>query len=114
MVAVNQRENIAKIIGSQAEEIVYQYCACDRDYFWPQLGLAENPKFRNRFNLQTYQLTPELLKNFCELTVANELEIAAGSTNFVTQHGSGLLKLFSRMAPLLSFSANSAVTRVLG
>ena len=114
MVAANQREKIAQIVSPQAEEIIYQYCACDRDYFWPQLGLAENPKFRNRFTLQTCQLEPQAVKDFCELTAANELEIAAGNTHFVTQHGSGLFKLFTNMASLLSPSANSAVTRVLG
>jgi len=39
MVAASQREKIAQIIGPQAEEIVYLYYACDRDYFWPQIGL---------------------------------------------------------------------------
>jgi hypothetical protein len=114
MVAANQREKIAQIIGPQAEEIVYQYCACDRDYFWPQLGIAKNPTFRNRFTLQTYPLKPQALKDFCELTVANELEIAMGGVDFVTQHGGGLLKLFTHMAPFLSPRANSAITRVLG
>ena len=114
MVAADQRERIAQIIGARAEEIVYQYCACDRDCFWPQLGLVENPQFRNRFNLQTYQLDPQLLKDFCELTVANELEIAMGNADFVTEHGSGLFKLFTNMWPLLSPKANSAVIRELG
>ena len=114
MVAADQREKIAQIIGPNAEEIVYQYCACDRDYYWPQLGLIEYPKFRNRFTLETYQLELQAVKDFCELTVANELEIAMGSVDFVTQHGRGLLKLFTRMAPLLSPSANRAATRVLG
>lgn len=114
MVAANQREKIARIIGPEAEEIVYQYCACDRDYFWPQLGLMEYPKFRNRFTLQTYPLERQAVKDFCELTLANELEIAMRSRDFITQHGSGLLKLFTNMAPFLSPSANSAVTRVLG
>ena len=114
MVSANQREKIAKTIGSQAEEIVYQYCACDRDYFWPQLGLVEYPKFRNRFTLQTYQLELQAAKDFCELTAANELEIAMGNADFITQYGSGLFKSFTNMASLLSPSANSAVTRVLG
>lgn len=114
MVAADQRNKIAEIIGPQAKEIVYQYCACDRDTFWPQLGLVANPQFRNRFNLQTYPLNPQLLKDFCELTVANELEIAMANADFVSKHGSGLFKLFSNMKPLLSPEANSAVIRVLG
>ncbi len=78
------------------------------------MGLVANPQFRNRFNLQTYLLNPQLLKKFCELTVANELEIAMANADFVSKHGSGLFKLFSNMKPLLSPEANSAVSRVLG
>lgn len=114
MVAPNHREKIAQIIGVQAEEIVYQYCACDRDTVWPQLGLINNPDFKNRFTQQTYRLNSELLNNFCELTVANELKIALGSTAFVEQHGKSLYRLFSNMRPLLSSRANAAVKRVLG
>lgn len=114
LVAPEQRKKIAQIVGAQAEEIVYQYCACDRDYFWPQLGLVAKPIFRNRFTQETYPLNSGLLKDFCELTVANELEIARASSDFIAKHGRGLLKLFTRMAPLLSSGANRAVTRVLG
>ena len=38
MISVEQRTKIANIIGPSAEEIVYQYCACDRTYFWPKTG----------------------------------------------------------------------------
>jgi hypothetical protein len=114
MVSTDQRSKIAEIIGIEAEEIVYQYCACDRDYFWPQLGLVDDPNFHNRFNDQTYQLSSCLLKNFCELTVANELEIAMNSPEFIAEHGHGLRKLFNNMGPLLSVYANKAVAAVHG
>lgn len=48
MISLDQRSKIAQIIGPDAETIVYEYCACDRDYTWPQLGLQETPYFRNR------------------------------------------------------------------
>jgi len=114
MVAPDQRTKIAQIIGPQAEEIVYQYCACDRDTVWPQLGPVSSPDFKNRFTQQTYTLSTALLKDFCELTAANELEIAKGNAQFIEQHGKGLLTLFTHMQPLLSTKANAAVKRVLG
>lgn len=114
MVAPNQRTKISQIIGPQAEEIVYQYCACDRDTVWPQLGPVSTPDFKNRFTQKTYKLSTELLKDFCELTVANELEIALGNTQFIELHGKGLLTLFTNMQPLLSAKANAEVKRVLG
>ena len=33
MVSVTQRKAIGEIIGTQAEELVYLYCACDRTFF---------------------------------------------------------------------------------
>ena len=114
MVAPDQRGKIAHIIGQQAEEIVYQYCACERGDVWPQLGLVNNPDFKNRFTLKIYQLHPALLKDLCELTAANELEIALGSSEFIELHGHDLFKLFTTMRPLLSSSANNAVKKILG
>ncbi|MBL4583363.1 MAG: hypothetical protein JKX83_01985 [Pseudomonadales bacterium] len=38
LVSIDQRNKISNIIGKAAEEIVYLYCACDRDYFWPQFS----------------------------------------------------------------------------
>ena len=41
LVSTFQREKITTIIGKEAEAIVYLYCACDRDYFWPQFGVSK-------------------------------------------------------------------------
>ena len=34
LVSTDQRSKIAAVIGEPAEEIVYQYCACDRKAFF--------------------------------------------------------------------------------
>lgn len=112
MVSVEQRGKIAKIIGRSAEEIVYQYCACDRTYFWPKLGLEDNPDFRNRFNGEIYKLDTQMLKDFCELTVANELEIESKQLGLIT-FGGELHKLFLAMRPLLSPAANNSVINMI-
>lgn len=113
LVSTAQRNEIAKIIGADAEELVYQYCACDREHFFSKIGIDKNPEFRNRFTGDSYLLPTELLRHFCELTAANEVEIAMDNPSFVNEHGTGLNKLFSNMAPYLSQEAQAKVESVL-
>lgn len=113
VVQLSRRNEIASIIGQSAEAIVYLYCACDRNVVFSDFNAAEPVKFRNRFTLSEFSLTKEQAMNFCELTVANELELVLASDEFKTKHGSGLFDLFSKMAPLLSEVANRSVNDVL-
>ena len=46
------------------------------------------------------------LREFCELTAANELQIAAGEPGFREQHRAVFTSLFSRMRPYLSAPGN--------
>ncbi|NMP31145.1 hypothetical protein HII17_06175 [Thalassotalea sp. M1531] len=111
---LSQRNEIAKLIGKAAEEIVYLYCSCDRDFVFSGFEPRAAIKFRDRFTKKEFELTHEQAQQFCELTVANELELAIDSTEFLREHGQGLYNLFTKMKPLLSKPANEAVTRVLG
>lgn len=112
--SLTQRKAIADIIGSSSEEIVYQYCACDRDDFFSRFGKEANPLFRNRYTAESYYLGDDLLKNFCELTAANEIDIAMNNNTFVAKHGQDLAELFSRMAIYLSTPAKKTIKSVLG
>ncbi len=113
MVSIKRRNEVADIIGKSAEEIVYQYCACDRKHFFANVG-DDEPKFINRFSKESYYLTLEMLKDFCELTAANEIEIAIDNPAFLAEHGSGLLSIFSKMSPYLSLKAQAKVMEVFG
>lgn len=112
LVSVQQRGEIAKIIGEKSEELVYQYCACDRDDFFSKVGVEKNPEFLNRFTGQRYYLSEDLLKQFCELTAANETEIAMGNAGFMRKYGEELRVLFQNMQPYLSFSSWAKVVDV--
>ena len=110
----NDRNQAKAILGERVEKIVYTYCACDRDFFWPQIGVNQNPIFLNRFNGERYLLTSEELGEFCELTVANELEIARNSDEFIKKYGLLLSELFDRMKPYISLRANKFKAEVFG
>jgi hypothetical protein len=49
------------------------------------------------------------LRQFCELTCANEVEIASKDANFIDQHGAQLGAIFGRWSALISASASRAV-----
>jgi hypothetical protein len=53
-----------------------------------------------------------LLKQLCELTAANEIEIAINNPDFVAQHGAVLVDLFNRMQTFLSSSAQRKIRHV--
>ena len=114
LIDIKFREKIKALIGEQAEQIVYTYCACNRDFFWPQIGIKNNPMFEDRFTGNKYYLSLNELKLFCELTVANELEIAHDNLEFITKYQQSLGDLFYRMRPYISTSATNFSKKIFG
>lgn len=113
VVSLSQRNDIANIIGDAAEEIVYLYCSCDRNFVFQDFNANERIQFRDRFKDEEFILTHEQAQQFCELTVANEIELAIDSNEFLAEHGKALYYLFIKMKPLLSETANKTVVSVL-
>jgi hypothetical protein len=107
-----QRKEVATVIGNEAENIVYHYCACDRDAFFTQFGKVDKPIFYNRITTEKSAISSELLQQLCELSAANETEIAINNPDFVVQHGNELVDLFSRMKGFLSLSAQRKIQHV--
>lgn len=111
MVSLDQRARIASVVGIEAEEIIYTYCACDRPVVWPQIGTEAVVTFRNRFTGAEHVLDGKPLNDFCELSCANEMELALSDPSFVKQTSDVFGPLFRAWAPFLSSSANCAVER---
>jgi hypothetical protein len=112
MVSLDKRHLISDIIGVEAEEIVYLYCSCDRDVFWPLIGVQEPLTFKDRFNGTSFELADHTLRDFCELTAANELQLAAADPAFADEHRAEFIDLFSRMVPWLTPQATAFVRSV--
>ena len=113
MVSLSQRQEIARIIGSDEEALVYLYCSCDRDYVFPQFGKVLEIQFKDRFTDSIFKLEGRRLKAFCELTVANELELVYSNQEFKHTYGTELFELFNRMDSLLSLEARKAYQSAL-
>lgn len=113
MISVKHRHKVAVIVGASSEQIIYNYCACDRNFVWPQFGLADKVIFRDRFTESNINIDEQGLRDFCELTVANEIEIAHKDESFIEQYSSELKELFGCMSPYLTKEAIGAYSKLL-
>ncbi|MFE2548336.1 DUF6817 domain-containing protein [Streptomyces sp. NPDC059355] len=130
LLPVGRRAELAVVIGAEAEEIVCFYAACDRAASYPTLaadapagaaGAADNeavssvaPAFRDRFTGHVHSPDRQSLRDFAELSAANELDLAGIDPAFRAAHGPGLLSLFTRMRGLLTEPAWRDCQAVLG
>lgn len=114
LAGLNTRPQIAELIGADAEALAYLYGACNRVVFYPRIGGAFQLQFADRFQAREYSISHEMLKNFCELALANELEIASNSAEFRATYGRELSHLFERMRDLVSEAGFETFRRVLG
>jgi len=113
LLPTSRRGDLVAVIGATAEAIVYLYASCDRRMFLPQLGRNEPPRFRDRFTQGEFHPESEMVRQFVELTFANELDIAAHSPPFAQSYGFNLVELVSRCRALASDAANAAADRLL-
>lgn len=112
--SLDNRARVCAIIGEDAEDIVYHYCACERERVFPLFGNGGPLRYHNRFNGESGTMSSDRWRAFCELTAANELEIARGDPAFVTRHGKALRDVFTGMRAYLSKSAQAAIADTLG
>ncbi|MEU9233830.1 DUF6817 domain-containing protein [Streptomyces subrutilus] len=107
-----RRPELAAAIGSEAEGIVYLYASCDRAASHPTLG--QGTAFRDRFTGRVHSPAPQALRDFAEVSAANELDLARTDPAFRARCGAGLLSLFGGFRELLSEPAWRECQAVLG
>ena len=63
--------------------------------------------------MSEYSITEAALRDFCELTLANELELAISSEAFRTEYRAELVDFFDRMRGLVSAAGYEACRTTL-
>lgn len=107
LISTDARSNLAQLVGSEAEEIVYIYGSCDRKYSYPTISSGA-PLFRDRFTGQIRTPDTQLVSDFVDLTIANELDVLSHNEDLKNQHGAGLRDLFTAWHGYASEPANAA------
>ena len=88
LVSWHQRDVLAAALGEvgpTVEEIVYFYASCDRSVLYPQMAADGPATFRDRFLGATFEASEVQLRDFADLTLANELDIATKGGGNVTK-----------------------------
>lgn len=115
LIPLNNRGAVAALISEESERMVYLFSACDREYVYGQLLTKDEVEYRDRFEGAVYRLSAETFADLCELTVANELEIARWRTiDFLRQHCEPLRLVLARMKPFVSADAAQDFERIFG
>ncbi|MFI6941235.1 DUF6817 domain-containing protein [Streptomyces sp. NPDC050418] len=109
LLPLERRAELVAAIGTEAEELVHFYAACDRKVAYGSTGT-----YRDRFTDETRTPTAQERRDFAELTAANELDLAVIDEDFRRRHGAGLLDLFTSMRPDLSEAAWRSCVEILG
>ncbi|WUB90529.1 hypothetical protein OG812_00075 [Streptomyces sp. NBC_00566] len=104
LLPLDRRDDLAAVIGAEAEAIVYLYASCDRKATYPALNQAD-AAFHDRFTGRPHVPGPQLRRDFTELSAANELDLAIADSAFRDKWGPQLLALFSRLQDFLSADA---------
>lgn len=113
MVTLDLRSDIANTIGKDAEAMVYLYCACDREVVYPNFRNQAAVEFKDRFTNEVFVMSEEQARAFCELTIANELELISLNEAYKAKHRVTLLELFDSMKKHLSKNAIAAYQSTL-
>lgn len=91
---------LRQLVGAEAEELVYLYGACDRQRSWRRL--ATTGQVFDRFANAPHALCRARLRQFVELSIVNELDVAEQDPTMVDTHGAYFRELFTSWAPLAS------------
>jgi hypothetical protein len=107
-----ERHLLVERVGAEVEGVVYLYASCDRAATYPQLAKDGPVAFRDRFTDRTFELSPSALQDFVDLTLANEIEIAAPGRGDPVPPW--LLELVDQMQARASATARHGVAALLG
>lgn len=105
---------LADSIGAEAAGLIALYTACDRDSVWVQIGRVAVVQFNDRHTGATRPMSASELADFCELTMANELDILRRERAHRDAYGALFRELLSRMRPFVSAPAWSSFVLILG
>lgn len=108
LVDVAHRERVQVVVGSEAESSIYLYASADRGFIYPQIGTANPVAMRDRFTGMARELSETELRDYMELTAANELDVITHSADIAARYASELEELMRRAGYLLSSEASAA------
>lgn len=99
---------VTAAVGAHSERLIDLYCHCRRTESYPTL-LGPNPSVIDRRTAARRPLDSTRLRAFCELTVANEMDVLAHAPELRDRHARALATLFGSWRPIVGPQARAAI-----
>jgi hypothetical protein len=112
LVPWTDRDALRRVVGEDAEALVYLYGACDRDRSWPALATAGT--VHDRFTGQQHHLEEDQVIPFADLSIVNELDVIEHNPPLLDRHGDYFRELFAAWTPITSPALAEEISRALG
>lgn len=112
LLTLDERPLLAEIAGPDVEALVYRYAACDRGKTWREL--SSSGWVWDRFTGTAEDLADDELREFADLSLLNELDVAGHAPGFVEQHGEYFRRLTASWQGLLHPTVVQDAYRVFG
>jgi hypothetical protein len=112
----DDRAGLARLVGPEVEEIVYLYASCDRSVVYPQLATVGPVTFFDRFRQQSRLAGETEIRDFVDLTLANELDVALSAgraSGTATPRPSWIGPFVEQLEARASPAARAAARRLL-
>jgi hypothetical protein len=111
LLTIEERQLLSGVAGADVEALVYLYASCDRTFTYPRLSQGRGD-FRNRFTGRRFSPTAGQLRDFVDLTLANETDVGfIGTSN--QDPPEWLLTMFNQFHHLASASVGEGFDRLL-
>ncbi|MEU5872746.1 DUF6817 domain-containing protein [Glycomyces sp. NPDC047369] len=105
------RAVLRDLVGTDAEELVYLYGACDRGRSWREL--ARTGEVFDRFTRQVRTPDDCQLRSLVDLSIVNELDVVEHDPAMLNRHGAYFRELFASWTPIASEQVIREAQRVL-
>lgn len=106
------RDALRKLVGDDAEALVYLYGACDRRRTWRRLAMTG--EVVDRFTGQAWSLDSDQIQPFVDLSIVNELDVIEQDPSTAEKYGEYFRSLFAVWAPMASPQVTDEAQRLLG
>jgi hypothetical protein len=111
LLTVEERHVLSGMAGADVEALVYLYASCDRRFTYPRLS-ESRVDFRDRFTGRRFSPTAGQLRDFVDLTLANETDVGLVGSNH-REPAEWLLTMFEQFQHLASASVREGFDRLL-
>ena len=110
LLTLEERDVLAGVVGPDVEALVYLYASCDRGFVYPRLSEGQMD-FKDRFTGRVLLPTEGEIRDFVDLTLANESDVGVVGTT-TGEPPDWLLTMFRHFQHLASASVRDGFDRL--